>query len=250
MKSKKVLIVEDNDLNRKLFENLIGQYWTYKSAINGIEAINLLNQEGFDLILMDIQMPKMDGISTLRKIRQLELSSCPIVAVSAYAEESDKAEFLQMGFDDFLTKPIRTKRFLETLKIHLETGLKETPYSDQIEVPNVILDQNVVSQLMKYNSKETIKKVLNDFALELTKLVEKYHEVINSKNTSELAEIFHTLKGNSGTIGANSIYLIAIDLESFTKKEEWPEVEKLFSKLEKEKKLFENFIKEAAIFEI
>ncbi|MDG1277377.1 MAG: response regulator [Algoriphagus sp.] len=250
MKSKKVLIVEDNDLNRKLFENLIGQYWSYKSAINGIEAINLLNQETFDLILMDIQMPKMDGITALKKIRQLELSNSPVVAVSAYAEEFDKAEFLQMGFNDFLTKPIRTKRFLEILKIYLETGLEEISISDEIEVPNVLLDQNVVSQLMKYNSKETVKKVLNDFALELTKLVEKYHKVINSKNTSELAEIFHTLKGNSGTIGANSIYLIAIDLESFTKKKEWPEVEKLFSKLEKEKKLFENFIKEATIFEL
>lgn len=250
MKSKKVLIVEDNDLNRKLFENLVGQYWEYKSATNGIEAINLLHKESFDLILMDIQMPKMDGISTLKKIRQSGLSNCPIVAVSAYAEESNKVEFLQMGFDDFLSKPIRTKRFLETLKIHLETGLKEIPNPDQLKVPNFLLDRSMVSQLMKYNSKESVRKVLNDFVSELTVQLKKCREALNSKNRDELLEIFHILKGNSGTLGANSIYLISIDLEDFTKKENWTEVERLFSKLENEKILFENFIEEAAIFEL
>jgi CheY-like chemotaxis protein len=250
MKSKKVLIVEDNDLNRKLFENLIGQYWNYTSAINGLEAIDLLQKESFDLVLMDIQMPKMDGISTLRKIRQLQLSKCPIVAVTAFAEESDKAEFLQMGFDDFLTKPIRTKGFLETMKTYLNTGLNQGITANQLEVPNVLLDQSVISQLIKYNSKKTVLSILNDFIIEFTDLMKKTKLAVKSKNTSDLVEIFHTLKGNSGTIGANSIYLIAKDLEVFAKKGDWPEVEKLFSKLEIEKKLFENFIKEAAIFEI
>ena len=250
MKSKKVLIVEDNDLNRKLFENLIGQYWSYRSVTNGIEAIDVLKKESFDLILMDIQMPKMDGISALKKIRQLELSDCPILAVSANAEKSSTAEFLEMGFDDFLTKPIRANLFLETLKTHLKKTEKEIPNSDQLEVPNVILDKNIISQLTKYNCKETVKSILNDFILEFNDFIKKSENAIKLKNSGELAEIFHTLKGNSGTIGANSIYLIAIDLEAFTKKRDWQEVEVLFSKLEKEKKLFENFIKEAAIFEL
>ena len=93
MKSKKVLIVEDNDLNRKLFENLIGQLYSFQSAINGLEAIDYLTKEHFDLILMDIQMPRMDGISALKKIQNSELTESPVIAVTAFAEETDRISF-------------------------------------------------------------------------------------------------------------------------------------------------------------
>ena len=88
MKSKKVLIVDDNDLNRKLFENLMGSLVTISTAKNGIEAVELAKKVDFDLILMDIQMPQMDGITAMKKIKQD--GPCHIWAVTAYAEESDR----------------------------------------------------------------------------------------------------------------------------------------------------------------
>ncbi len=115
MKNKKVLIVDDNDLNRRLFENLIGQYHDFETAENGIEVLKMLEGGRFDLILMDIQMPHMDGITALTKIKQGNLSDCPVVAITAYADEIDRESFFKIGFDGFITKPIRPKQFLDII---------------------------------------------------------------------------------------------------------------------------------------
>ena len=103
MKSKSILIVEDNDLNRKFFENLIGQIWEFESALNGREAIEKLEKRDFDLILMDIQMPEIDGITALKRIREKNLSLSPVIAVTAFADESERDSFLSQGFDGFIT---------------------------------------------------------------------------------------------------------------------------------------------------
>ncbi len=249
MKGKKVLIAEDNDLNRKLFENLIGQYWDFKSVINGQEAIDLLKKEKFDLILMDIQMPKMDGISAMKKIRQQELTDCPIVAVSAFAEESYRQEFLLMGFSDFLTKPIRPQTFLKVLQAHLAKGKKEEQDSEKYPNSSLLLDKKVFLQLLKYNLKEKITTLLDDFITETDQIFEIVQQALKTRDKNVLIENFHTLKGNSGTLGANSIYQITAELESKVKNENWKDVEALFSKLKTEKELFENYIKEETIFE-
>lgn len=249
MKSKKVLIVEDNELNRKLFESLIGQYWKYETATNGIEAIEWLEKESFDLILMDIQMPKMDGISALRKINQLELKQCPIIAISAFAEESNRRNFLELGFSDLITKPIRPKQFLENLKTHLSQKIEQNIAEEAPKIENTLLDFEIVSQLMKYNSKEKIQNVFDDFITEINELIEKSQEALKAKDKDSLTEIFHILKGNSGTIGANSIYSLAIKLEKFLQDADWTCLDSTFSKLKIEKEKFEKYIKEEVTFE-
>ncbi len=250
MKSKKVLIVDDNDLNRKLFENLIGQYYSYKSAINGLDAIDLLTKEPFDLILMDIQMPKMDGISALKKIQHSELSESPIIAVTAFAEESDRSSFLKMGFSNFITKPIRPKEFLEVIGSHLSPANVPLSSSESKEIKPLLLDLTVVSQLMKYNSKETIIGVFTDFLFEATNLLSNVEKALSEKNQQELVENLHILKGNSGTLGANSIYLMAKTLESFGRDSNWEKVEEYLEKLKNEKSTFEKYLAEELTFEL
>ena len=116
MKSKKVLIVDDNDLNRKLFENLLGQLYQIDSANNGLQALEKMEKNPFDLVLMDIQMPKLDGISTMKRIRRGEQSDTLIVAITAFADESDRDSFIEMGFDDFLTKPLDLEHLLLSVR--------------------------------------------------------------------------------------------------------------------------------------
>jgi len=250
MKSKKVLIVEDNDLNRKLFENLIGQFYSFKSATNGLEAIDFLTAESFDLILMDIQMPKMDGISTLKKIQHSELSLSPVIAVTAFGEESDRSSFLKMGFSNFITKPIRPKEFLNIIESHLRQKTTILPKVIEEEIPLIVLDREVISQLMKYNSQETILAVIEDFIKDTSQLLENASKALNHPNRQELIENFHILKGNSGTLGANSIYLLAKEAESQSRNENWEEVKNNLEKLKSEKLIFEKFIKEEFIFEL
>jgi two-component system alkaline phosphatase synthesis response regulator PhoP len=248
MKSKKVLIVEDNDLNRKLFENLIGQLYSFQSATNGLEAIDYLTQEHFDLILMDIQMPRMDGISALKKIQHSELTESPVIAVTAFAEETDRISFLKMGFSDFITKPIRPKEFLESIASNLNRSRKNSKDTAETSLTATILDKSIILQLMKYNSQETIKAVIRDFLLDTSSLLKKLEIALDEKNEQDLLENLHILKGNSGTLGANSIYLIAKETDSFTRAENWKLVEEGIAKLNREKSIFETYITKEFIF--
>ncbi len=250
MKSKKVLIVEDNDLNRKLFENLIGQLYSFQSAINGLEAIDYLTKEHFDLILMDIQMPRMDGISALKKIQNSELTESPVIAVTAFAEETDRISFLKMGFSDFITKPIRPKEFLESIASHLNRSKNNIKDLEQASLTATILDKSIIFQLMKYNSQETIKAVIRDFLLDTSSLLEKLEIALEEKNEQDLLENLHILKGNSGTLGANSIYLIAKETDSFTRANNWDLVEEGIAKLNREKSIFETYITKEFILEL
>jgi CheY-like chemotaxis protein/HPt (histidine-containing phosphotransfer) domain-containing protein len=250
MKSKKVLIVEDNDLNRKLFENLIGQLYSFQSAINGLEAIDYLTKEHFDLILMDIQMPKMDGISALKKIQHSELTESPVIAVTAFAEETDRISFLKMGFTDFITKPIRPKEFLESIASHLSRIKRNSKDLEQTSLTETILDKSIILQLMKYNSQETIKAVIRDFLLDSSSLLKKLEIALDEKNTKDLLENLHILKGNSGTLGANSIYLIAEKTEIFARADNWSLIEEGIAKLNREKSIFETYITKEFIFEL
>jgi CheY-like chemotaxis protein len=181
MKSKRVLIVEDNNLKRKLFKSLISQYWNYEIATNGLEAIEWLKKESFDLILMDIQMPKMDGISALRKIIQLGLKRSPIIAISAFAKESNRRNFLELGFEDLIIKPIQPKQFLENLQKHINLRFEKDITEKAPKIENILLDFGIVSQLMTYNSKEKVQTVYNDFIIEINGLIEKSQKALNPK---------------------------------------------------------------------
>lgn len=249
MKSKKVLIVDDNDLNRKLFENLIGKLYSIESAKNGIEAVDLAKKGNFDLILMDIQMPKMDGITAMKKIRQEGHCHCPIWAVTAYAEESDRYNFLEQGFDEFITKPIRPKEFLQIIQTQL---IGQQPISEEVIIADdfAILDKKILDQLFKYNSKSAIKKVFGEFLLECTEMEIFLGTLDSSIPDAVLLEKIHTLKGNSGTLGAMGIYRATVKVEASILQENKEETGLEIKKLKNEIRQFRDFHNQELIFEL
>jgi two-component system, OmpR family, alkaline phosphatase synthesis response regulator PhoP len=205
MKNKSVLIVDDNALNRKVFEHIIGLRYQFESAENGKIAIDKIRIKKFDLILMDIQMPVLNGISTLKIIRTEKLSDCPVIAISAFANENDRDYFLSTGFDDFIAKPIRPKNLLETIERHMEKTSGPTT-EKTFENNNLVLDEAVVRQLLKYNSPEVIKSVYFDFLEEADRLLSEIEQLIKDKNFSTIGEKLHIIKGNSGTLGAMRVF--------------------------------------------
>lgn len=249
MKSKKVLIVDDNDLNRKLFENLIGQIFSYESAKNGLEAVAMTEIQNFDLILMDIQMPQMDGITAMKKIRQGN-NRCPIIAVTAFAEESDRTSFLEQGFDEFITKPIRPKEFIKLLQNYFsgnETG--KTSLESTSETTQDILDKKIIDQLLKYNSKAVIKKVFDDFLVECTETEELIDGNHSNTPPLDLIEKIHAMRGNSGTLGAMKIYTSATQAEEYGRKENYPQFAEEVKNLKNEIQQFREFLKQETIFD-
>jgi len=108
--SRKILIVEDNEANQKVLNRMCSQMnYKVKVAGDGKEALEILNNERFDAILMDIQMPIMDGVEATRIIRKNEKKTgehIPIIALTAYALKGDREKFLNLGMDDYLPKPV------------------------------------------------------------------------------------------------------------------------------------------------
>ncbi|MBV8183632.1 MAG: response regulator [Hyphomicrobiales bacterium] len=118
--SKTVLIVEDNELNMKLFNDLLEAhgYVTLKTG-NGVEAVELARTHHPDLILMDIQLPEVSGLEVTRWLKDdSQLSSIPIVAVTAFAMKGDEERIRQGGCEAYLSKPISVAKFLETVKAY------------------------------------------------------------------------------------------------------------------------------------
>lgn len=116
---KKILVVEDYFINRELIvEFLQLMDCEVDTAEDGVEAVNAFKANGYDLILMDIQMPKMDGYQATREIRKLEEEGqrVPIVAVTANAMEGDREKCLEAGMDEYLSKPIEFEVFEKVLK--------------------------------------------------------------------------------------------------------------------------------------
>jgi len=116
--SKTVLIVEDNELNMKLFNDLLEAhgYVTLKTG-NGVEAVALARAHRPDLILMDIQLPEVSGLEVTRWLKDdSQLSSIPIVAVTAFAMKGDEERIRQGGCEAYLSKPISVAKFIETVR--------------------------------------------------------------------------------------------------------------------------------------
>ena len=120
-RSLHILLAEDNPINTKLAVGLIQlRNWKVDCAVNGVEAVEMFREKSFDLILMDIQMPEMDGMEATQKIRQIEAERgskpVPVVALSAHAMKNDIDQALSCGMDDYITKPFKPKELYLTIE--------------------------------------------------------------------------------------------------------------------------------------
>jgi two-component system cell cycle response regulator DivK len=121
MISKKVLIVEDNELNMKLFHDLLdSQGYETLQTREGLQALALARQHRPDLILMDIQLPEISGLEVTRWLKEdEELSHIPVVAVTAFAMKGDEERIRRGGCEAYISKPISISAFLDTVRKHL-----------------------------------------------------------------------------------------------------------------------------------
>ncbi|GHB24745.1 response regulator [Mongoliitalea lutea] len=226
MINKRVLIAEDNALNRKVFENIIGKRYFLETSENGFQAIEKIKQDSFDIILLDIQMPIMDGITACRIIKSEKLSTAPIIALSAYADESDKALFISSGFDDFLPKPIKPQTLLRLLNSYLENRAPNNSFEDY-----PIFSIEIIQKLLKFNSIENIQTVYRDFLEETYMLLGEIEELLEQKNFNEVGKKLHTIKGNSGTLGAIALYKFCESYELNIKNQKFNNIEKEYLNL-------------------
>lgn len=127
--SKKVLIVEDNELNMKLFHDLLEAHGigTVQTK-DGHNVLKLAREEKPDLILMDIQLPEVSGLDVTRWLKEDdELKFIPVIAVTAFAMKGDEQKIREGGCEDYISKPISVTKFMETVQKYLTDDTAETP---------------------------------------------------------------------------------------------------------------------------
>jgi CheY-like chemotaxis protein len=115
---KTILIAEDNDSNFVLMTYILRRDYQFKRAKNGKEAVDMVNEGGFDLVLMDIKMPVMDGLEATTKIKETH-PELPVIALTANAFDSDRQLALRSGCNDFLSKPVNSEKCLALIEKYI-----------------------------------------------------------------------------------------------------------------------------------
>lgn len=147
-----ILVVEDHPINRKMvIEILQRKGFSVVSAENGTQAVQLLEQNYFDLILMDVQMPIMDGYQATQEIRSLEYGGThtPVIAMTAFAREEDRKRCLDAGMDDYLSKPIKPQILYEMIEYYLSVAYQEEQAETSFSFSTFVNDIGVTEEFGK-----------------------------------------------------------------------------------------------------
>ena len=115
---KKILIAEDNDSNFVLMSYILKKHYQFERAKNGQEAVEMVDKNQYDIVLMDIKMPIMNGLEATKAIREKH-PDLPILALTANAFDSDRQLAMEVGCNDFLSKPVSSEECIETIKRYI-----------------------------------------------------------------------------------------------------------------------------------
>ncbi|SDE47433.1 response regulator [Rhodospira trueperi] len=237
----RVLLVEDTPLNqqvaRDMLENAGIEVFT---AGDGPEALAWLDRESFDLVLMDVQMPGIDGLETTRRLRRRpELAELPVIAMTAHVMAADRERCLDSGMNDHIAKPIHPPALFSTLARWLNKDVVPAP-APALSDPDLetkilhslgkpVLDVLDVRQAVRsVNGKvELLRRLLNDFARNQGVQSLVLHQAVREGRLEDARHIAHTLKGTAATIGATQVARAAGAVETALAKGEAPSEEKM-----------------------
>jgi PAS domain S-box-containing protein len=208
----KVLLVEDNRVNREVALAILRKLGVDAVAVeSGEYALDVLEKESCDVVLMDLQMPGLDGIETTRVIRSQERKvlnpAIPIVAMTAHAMERDREKCEAVGFNDFLTKPVSPKDLAYAIYKCMSPG----PYPGKEEVLAEVLDVEALKERLM-GDEVMMRRVLSTFREELPQMMQSIASGIQ-KGGEDMNRMAHTLKGSAANISAEELTKAAAYLE-------------------------------------
>jgi len=211
-----ILLAEDNLVNQKLAVRLIEKRGhTLVVASNGREALAALESESFDVVLMDVQMPEMNGFEATAAIRDREKETgkhLPIIAMTANAMVGDRERCLAAGMDGYISKPIRIEELFEVIESLGSTAVAAKPGMSHRDASMSVLDSAAALARVE-GDKDTLVEMTNLFLEEKPKLLAAVREAVSRRDAKALEYAAHALKGSVGNFSAEGAFQAALNLE-------------------------------------
>ncbi|HOV33309.1 MAG TPA: response regulator [Candidatus Hydrogenedens sp.] len=245
-----VLLAEDNFVNQQVTTEILRGFGCEVTiAINGHEAIEWTKRKRFDLILMDCEMPRVDGFTAAREIRHNELSGThvPIIALTAHALRGDRERCLAAGMDDYISKPVESEKVLELLKKWLGEPKKEimedtietdtsecsieTKELDLTTLPTFDLNRALEITGGKIN---TVRRITAVFIKYMPARIEEMKKVCEEQRYDELTRLVHSLSGATSSIAAQKLAYIVQNLEQELRNSRFDNIKEKIEVIEKE----------------
>jgi signal transduction histidine kinase/CheY-like chemotaxis protein len=242
-----ILVIEDNPVNQEVIGQMLRHLGLrVRVAASALQGLRALCEAHFDLVLMDIQMPGMDGVEALSWFRRgtggrfsfVTPSSTPVIAVTANALGGDEGRFLALGFDDYLSKPFRQSQLLammiKRLSPNAPTGSDETPRrtggggpsdiawappaeSADASAAGLVLDAGALARLHELDplgENQLLVRVIKAFETSAGRLVPQLQDACRAADTATVRHVAHTLKSSSASIGAVKLSQICAEIET------------------------------------
>lgn len=233
-----VLLVEDTIANQKATTWMLEKLGCKVDiAVNGLEALRMLNQNSYNIVLMDVNMPQMDGIEASNEIRRLEGDGprIPIIAMTANAMGGDRERCLKAGMDDYISKPVSKDKIIEAIKMWGRTKRIKEDKKVNIDEPSISEDKkvfNYIDALSRYNgNNEILKSIINIFLADTKDRLEKIILSFQEEDLNTVSRIAHSIKGGASYIGADTLRKTADDIEDLSKKIKLKKIEPLIKKI-------------------
>ncbi len=241
-----ILLAEDNPVNQRLAVRILEKRGhTVVVADNGKQALATLDREPFDLILMDVQMPEMDGFEATQAIREREKTTgahVPIVAMTAHAMKGDRERCLEAGMDSYVSKPLQAQEL-----IHVIESLAPAPASEaepepeeatgttpgEAEPPEPAFDRNVLLNHVE-GDRELLQEIIALFFEGTPAQLADIRGALERRDAVALARAAHTLKGTVGTVGGQKAFARALQLETLGRSGNLDGAEAVYKELEQE----------------
>jgi two-component system sensor histidine kinase/response regulator len=233
LRGVRVLLVEDNEINQQIaLEILAGADVEVSLATNGQEAVQAVRENPFDAVLMDIQMPVMDGYKATQVIRSdPNFQELPVIAMTAHAMAGDREKSLAAGMNDHITKPIDPEELYRTLEKWIDSsvvaepvkapaegeGVRVTTADEAEELPELagIDVEDGLRRLL--GNKKTYRRILMKFRKDFQAVADTIKTLVSEENYTEAEILAHTVKGAAGNIGAQGLQEAGAALEKWFK---------------------------------
>jgi two-component system sensor histidine kinase/response regulator len=244
----RILLAEDNPINQMVaIEILTLAGMTVHKAGNGLEAIERIKNETYDAVLMDVQMPEMDGLEATIRIRNdLGNKDLPIIAMTAHAMRGDREKCIASGMDDYISKPIDRLKLYKVLKKYIPSGsfipnIPASPLSgdkskqpdtikpDTIKIAGIDLDEGMDRMGCSY---ERYLTILSQFCQDLEPIVFQLKELILENNLTQAREKNHSLKGAAGNLAAKNLFIASQSLEKSIDSKDMDQIQYFLAKID------------------